>query len=109
MSGVPLELGPEELSDLLKGPSPPFLLDVREPMEHAHVKIEGSTLVPLNDLPRRLAELDPARPLVAYCHHGVRSRHAAMWLRAQGFTHVQSLAGGIDAWSARVDPSLPRY
>ena len=109
MTDVPLELGPEELSKLLASASPPMLLDVREPFEHAHVKIEGSTLVPLNDLPRRLAELDPARPLVAYCHHGVRSRHAAVWLRAQGFPLVQSLAGGIDAWSAVVDPSLPRY
>ena len=109
MSDVPLELGPEELSQLLDGPNPPRLLDVREPAEHAHVHIAGSTLIPLNEMPRRVGELDRAAPIVAYCHHGVRSRHAAQWLRAQGFAHVQSLAGGIDAWSARVDPSLPRY
>jgi len=109
VTDVPLELGPEELSKLLASASPPMLLDVREPFEHAHVHIANSTLVPLNDLPRRLGELDRTRPIVAYCHHGVRSRHAAVWLRAQGFPLVQSLAGGIDAWSAVVDPSLPRY
>lgn len=109
MSDLPLEIGPAELAQLLAGPDPPLLLDVREPMEYAHVKIEGSRLIPLNDLPAHLGELDPEKPLVAYCHHGVRSLHAVRWLRAQGLTQAQSLAGGIDAWSALVDPSLRRY
>jgi rhodanese-related sulfurtransferase len=109
VSEIPLELGPQEAAQLLAGPNPPLLLDVREPMEHAHVKIEGSKLIPMNDLPARVSELDKDAPLIAYCHHGVRSMHVVRWLRANGFGHAQSLAGGIDAWSAVVDPSLRRY
>ena len=106
---TPLELSPEDLAARLKGPGAPFLLDVRERDEHAYVHIEGSRLIPLNEIPARLAELSPETELVAYCHHGVRSLHAARWLRAHGFPRAQSLAGGIEAWSERVDPSLPRY
>ena len=47
--------------------------------------------------------------ILAYCHHGIRSLHAVRWLRAHGFPRAQSLAGGIDAWTDRVDPALPRY
>jgi rhodanese-related sulfurtransferase len=104
-----LEISPEDLAARLAAPGAPRLLDVREPDEHAHVRIAGSTLIPLNEIPARVGELDKDAPLVAYCHHGVRSRHAAQWLRAHGFAQAQSLAGGIDAWSALVDPSLPRY
>jgi rhodanese-related sulfurtransferase len=106
---IPLELSPEDLAARLQGPGAPFLLDVRQPDEHAYVRIEGSRLIPLNEIPARLGELDAAAPLVAYGHHGVRSLHAARWLRAHGFPNAQSLAGGIEAWSERVDPSLPRY
>ena len=109
MTDVPLEIAPEDLAARLAGPGAPFLLDVREPVEHAHVRIEGSTLVPLASLPARLGELPKDAEVVAYCHHGVRSLHAAQWLRMHGFPQAQSLAGGIDAWSARVDPTLPRY
>jgi rhodanese-related sulfurtransferase len=109
LSETPLELAPEELAARLQAADPPLLLDVREPDEHAFARLPGSRLIPLNEIPARLAELDPAAPMVAYCHHGVRSLHAVRWLRAQGFTQAQSLAGGIDAWSTRIDPALPRY
>jgi adenylyltransferase/sulfurtransferase len=85
------------------------LLDVRQPVEHSIARIEGALLVPLNQLPSRVGELDPARPVVVHCHHGPRSLHAAQWLRAQGFARAASLAGGIDAWSLEVDPDVPRY
>jgi len=85
------------------------LLDVRQPVEHSIAHIDGALLVPLNELPSRVAELDAARPVVAFCHHGGRSLRAAQWLRAQGFSRVASLAGGIDAWSVEVDPEVPRY
>jgi rhodanese-related sulfurtransferase len=104
-----LEISPADLKARLAGPDAPLLLDVREPDEHAFVRLANSTLMPMNEIPARVGELDQAAPIVAYCHHGVRSRHAAQWLRAHGFTQAQSLAGGIDAWSALVDPSLPRY
>jgi adenylyltransferase/sulfurtransferase len=85
------------------------LVDVRQPVEHAIASLAGATLVPLNTLPSRVGELDPARPTVVFCHHGPRSLHATQWLRAQGFLRVASLAGGIDAWSREVDPGVPRY
>ena len=106
---TPIEVTPEDLAARLASPGAPFLLDVRQPDEHAHVHIAGSRLIPLNEIPARLAELDAQSELVAYCHHGIRSLHAARWLRAHGFPRAQSLAGGIDAWTHRVDPTLPRY
>ena len=104
-----LDISPEDLAARLAQADAPRLLDVREPDEHAYAKIHGSTLIPLAEIPARIAELDRAAPLVAYCHHGVRSRHAALWLRAHGFPEAQSLAGGIAAGSTRIDPALPRY
>jgi rhodanese-related sulfurtransferase len=53
--------------------------------------------------------LDPEERLVVVCHHGIRSMNVAVWLRGQGFEQVQSLRGGIDAWSAEVDPAVARY
>jgi rhodanese-related sulfurtransferase len=108
---TPLEIAPEELAALLAaaGADAPLLLDVRQPEEHAFVRLSPSRLVPLAELAERIHELAPDTPLVAYCHHGVRSRHAALFLRAHGFPRAQSLAGGIDAWTRRVDPALPRY
>ncbi len=85
------------------------LLDVRQPVEHAIAAIDGSLLVPLAQLPSRLGELDRSRAVVVYCHYGPRAVQATQWLRAQGFPRVASLAGGIDAWSREVDPTVPRY
>ena len=74
------------------------LVDVREPHEWAASRIEGATLIPLGELPARLAELDARLPVVAYCQRGTRSRRAAEILRAAGFSDVRSLAGGIERW-----------
>jgi len=86
------------------------LLDVREPWEFQAAHIQGSMLMPMGDVPSRaFQELDPEARIVAICHHGVRSMNVAVWLRNQGFDNAQSLRGGIDAWSAEVDPTVPRY
>lgn len=85
------------------------LLDVREPWEYDVVHLEGATLVPLAELPSRLRELNPDAPVIVYCHHGVRSWHAACFLTERGFREVFNLAGGIDAFARDVDPGLPRY
>lgn len=82
------------------------LLDVREPWEAELVSLPGAVLVPLGSLDE--AELDPDRPIVVYCHHGIRSATARDALLARGFA-ATSLAGGIDAWARELDPSLPRY
>lgn len=87
----------------------PVLLDVREPWEYEKARIEGSQLVPMRELPARVAEIDDDREVVAICHHGGRSMQVAMFLEKQGFRRVHNLTGGIDAWSRTVDPSVPTY
>ncbi|MFL6301081.1 MAG: rhodanese-like domain-containing protein [Terriglobales bacterium] len=86
------------------------LLDCREPWEHQTARIEGALLIPMNEIPARAhQELDPDAHIVVYCHHGVRSLNVTNWLRQQGFEKVQSMRGGIDAWSRSVDPKVPTY
>ena len=86
------------------------LIDVREPWEFSTAHIEGSVLIPMGEVPARAhQELDPEEHLVVLCHHGIRSMNVTVWLRNQGFEQAQSLRGGIDAWSAEVDPRVARY
>jgi rhodanese-related sulfurtransferase len=87
----------------------PVLLDVREPWEFERARIEGARLVPMREVPARLAEIGEDREVVAICHHGGRSMQVAMFLEKQGFKRVHNLMGGIDAWSRTVDPSVPLY
>lgn len=88
----------------------PLLLDVREPWECSTAGIAGATAIPMGDIPGRAhVELDPDQPIVVLCHHGMRSLSVTMWLRREGFEQAQSLAGGIDAWSRTIDPTVPRY
>jgi rhodanese-related sulfurtransferase len=103
------EISPVEAASLLRE-NKARLIDVREPWEFTTARIEGSLLIPMGDVPARAhQELDPDEHLVILCHHGVRSINVTAWLRNQGFEQAQSLRGGIDAWSAEVDPSVPRY
>src|SRR4051812_31924093 len=86
------------------------IIDVREPWEFEAARIDGSVLMPMGDVPARAhQELDPDEHLVVLCHHGQRSLNVTAWLRNQGFENIQSLRGGIDAWSAEIDPTVPRY
>ena len=85
------------------------LLDVREPWEHALCALPGARLMPMQGLPGRLQELDPARPTVVLCHHGMRSYQVAVWLERNGFTDVANLSGGIDAWAREIDPGMAQY
>jgi adenylyltransferase/sulfurtransferase len=87
----------------------PFLLDVREVVEHQLVHLEGAVLMPLGELIARQHELDPDREIVVYCHHGNRSGRATAYLRHNGFPHARNLRGGIEEWAVKIDPSLPRY
>lgn len=103
------EITPEQLASLRKEKQL-ILLDVREPWEFDAARLEGSLLIPMGEIPSRIfQEVDPDEHIVTICHHGVRSLNVAVWLRNQGFESVQSLAGGIDAWSQQVDPGVPRY
>ena len=88
-----------------------LLLDVRDPDEFERAHIEGATLIPLSELEARSGEIEAFkdRPVVVQCHHGPRSRRASEVLIDRGFTQVQYLDGGIEAWSVTVDPDVPRY
>ena len=105
--------GPELIALSAAGAPAPLLLDVREPWEVAlaAIRIEGlrTLAVPMNSVPQRCGELDTAQPVVCICHHGARSAQVVAYLERQGFEAVYNLAGGIDAWSMQVDPSVPRY
>ena len=107
----PTEISPAEVKARLDHGESFLLLDVREPDEYATAHIEQATLVPMSELAERVGELESwkPRPVVTYCHKGVRSMRVANWLAEQGFSNVQSMAGGIEAWSTEVDPSVPRY
>lgn len=103
------EIAPAEAAALLSQNKARFI-DVRESWEFDTARIAGSLLMPMGDVPARAhQELDPDERLVILCHHGQRSLNVAVWLRNQGFEQAQSLRGGIDAWSAEVDPSVARY
>jgi rhodanese-related sulfurtransferase len=103
------EISPADAATLLKDNKARFI-DVREPWEFATASVAGSVPMPMGDVPARAhQELDPDERLVILCHHGQRSLNVAAWLRNQGFEQAQSLRGGIDAWSAEVDPSVARY
>ncbi len=108
---MPHEISARQLAAKLESGDPVYLVDVRQPEENALAALPGSQLVPLNELPSRLAEVQPPEGalLVVYCHHGIRSQHAAQFLEQQGHAEVANLAGGIDAWSLEVDPKVPRY
>lgn len=103
------ELTPAELAALLEADPNVQLVDVRETWEVELVALPGAMVLPLGRLPELTDALDPDRPIVTYCHHGIRSAQAAGYLMSRGFDDVRHLAGGIDAWAAELDPDLRRY
>ena len=104
------EITPEEVKMKLDHGDEFTLLDVREPWEFEAAHMSGAKLLPMGDVPSRAhQELDPEDHVVVVCHHGVRSMNVTVWLRQQGFDKVQSMRGGIDAWSRRVDGKVPMY
>jgi rhodanese-related sulfurtransferase len=107
----PTEISPAEVKSRLDHGENFLLLDVRNPDEYETAHIEKARLLPMSELADKVAELAAwkNKPIVTYCHKGGRSLQVANWLATQGFTNVQSLAGGIDAWSTEVDPNVPRY
>ncbi len=107
-ANVPL-ITAEEVKRRLDGGERVNLIDVREAFEHEIVAIPGSTSLPLSELPQRLHDLDSAEHYVLYCHRTPTSVQAYQELARMGFNRLEVLAGGVDAWAERIDPSLPRY
>lgn len=108
MPAVP-ELSPAQFRERWPNPDDVTLLDVREPQELAIAAVAQAVHIPMGSVPSRLEELDDTKPIVVMCHAGGRSRRVAEFLVDRGFDQVYNLAGGIDAWSLTVDPSVPRY
>ena len=103
------EILPLELKKLLSGPRNFILLDVRQPWENQKVALPDSVLFPLNQLAVEKPPYPEDKEIIAYCHHGVRSKTALELLKRHGFKNVKHLAGGIDLYSQIADPSVPRY
>ena len=111
-SGPVSETTVSELKARIDRGDAPFILDVREPNEFQICRIPGSTLIPLGELPRRLAELpsgEGAPDIVVHCKMGGRSAKAVRQLTEKGFTRVQNLKGGILEWIDRIDPTQAKY
>jgi sulfur-carrier protein adenylyltransferase/sulfurtransferase len=106
--GVP-ELTVEALKAMRDRGEAPVLVDVREPGEWAISDLPGSVKIPLGTLPQSLEKLSKADEIVVYCRTGGRSGNAVQFLNQMGFDRAKNLAGGINAWAERIDPSLPRY
>jgi rhodanese-related sulfurtransferase len=101
---------PVELGDKLRSnDAKPLVIDVREPYEYAICHIDGSVNIPMGEIASRIVELDPSEATIVICHHDFRSMNVAVFLVSQGFDDVANLDGGIEAWAAEVDPTMPRY
>jgi sulfur-carrier protein adenylyltransferase/sulfurtransferase len=107
--GTVPEITPLALKAELDSSDPPLLIDVRDAEEWEISRIEGARLIPRAELPEKVDELTHAREIVLYCRSGNRSAHATQLLLDLGFSHVKSLAGGINAWAEQVDPTLVTY
>jgi rhodanese-related sulfurtransferase len=108
---LPLEIDVRSVRELQQQGEDFVLLDIREQDEYDLVRIAGARFLPMSQIQARLDELMPLRDqrIVVHCHHGGRSERVTHWLRRQGFSRVQNMAGGIDAWAVEIEPSLPRY
>jgi adenylyltransferase/sulfurtransferase len=103
------EIDVTELKEKLDRGDNFVLIDVREPHEYRICNIPGSRLIPLGEFPKHVGELDPQADIVIHCKSGMRSARACAILRQAGFQHVRNVAGGILAWSDKVDSSVPKY
>ncbi|MFZ1087014.1 MAG: rhodanese-like domain-containing protein [Terracidiphilus sp.] len=108
MSNEIPQMNVKELKRRIDAGEEAYILDVREPWEFKVAQI-GGKLIPMNEIPQRLSEIDHEREIIVHCHHGVRSQRVAEFLQKSGFPRVVNLAGGIDAWSREVDPQVPKY
>jgi molybdopterin/thiamine biosynthesis adenylyltransferase/rhodanese-related sulfurtransferase len=106
-NGIP-QLPVKELKRRLDAGEDIFVLDVREPYEYQIANI-GGTLIPQNDVPKRLAEIDRNREIVVQCRSGSRSQRIAEFLAQSGYPDVKNLAGGILAWADEIDPKIQKY
>lgn len=109
MQDHPIELSVREAFALRNGKNPPLFLDVREEEEIQTVHLNPDIWIRHSEIGERIKEIPSGQPVIAYCHHGMRSLHTAEFLRQKGYLQVYSLKGGVEQWAREIDPSLPRY
>jgi len=107
-TGVP-EISVEELKALMDKKEDFLLIDVREKSEYEICSIPGAKLIPMGEIVDKAAGLDKEKPIVVQCHTGGRSARVAQYLKKNGFKQVVNLAGGIEDWADRIDPSMRKY
>ncbi|MCW9023517.1 MAG: rhodanese-like domain-containing protein [Gammaproteobacteria bacterium] len=104
------QFSPTELREYLSsGNNQPQLVDVRETWEYEICHIANSELIPMANLFADPDQLDKNSEIVLICHHGIRSYHAGLFLRSQGFQELINLSGGVERWAQEVEPGMPRY
>jgi adenylyltransferase/sulfurtransferase len=106
-NGIP-QLTVKELKRRIDAGEDAYIIDVREPFEYRIANI-GGMLIPMNEVPRRLTEIDRDREVIVQCRSGSRSQQVAEYLKQLGYPRVVNLAGGILAWSDEIDPTVPKY
>jgi adenylyltransferase/sulfurtransferase len=106
-NGIP-QIGVKELKRRIDAGEKIQLIDVREPYEYQIAQI-GGTLIPQNDVPQRLNEIDRNREVLVHCKSGGRSQRIAEYLKQSGYSRVANVAGGILAWSDEIDPTVKKY
>ena len=106
---TPLEISVQEFDLLRRSGEAMTVLDVRNPPEIDVCAFDGSTNIPMHEIPANVEILPTEGKLIVVCHHGARSLQVAAWLRHNGHGNAISLRGGVDAWSREIDPSMPRY
>jgi len=101
---------PKQLQEHLSQSDPqPLLLDVREPWEFEYCNIEGSILIPMEELAAEIDHLDPLKETILICHHGIRSRQMGYYMEQVGFKDIVNLEGGVERWADDVDQTMKRY
>ena len=106
-NGIP-QVTVHELKQRMDAGEDLLILDVREPYEYQIANI-GGRLIPMNEVPRRIDEIDRDREVIVQCLSGGRSQRVAEYLKQSGYEKVSNLAGGIRAWSEHIDPTIPKY
>lgn len=106
-NGIP-QMTVQQLKQRMDAGEDLFILDVREPYEFQIANI-GGKLIPQNEVPQRLSEIDREREIIVHCRSGVRSQRVAEFLQQSGYGKVANLSGGILAWADQIDPKMQKY
>lgn len=110
MSDLPVDIQPAEVRKLLDAGGI-VLIDCREQSEWDTANIKGAILMPMSNWANETEQLKQFEDqhIVVHCHHGGRSLRVTQWLRGNGYPNSQNMAGGINAWSEKIDPDVPKY